>query len=439
VTKASPEEKAEFLRKITATNLRRIWWVSLTGVNLSAALFAWNTYYLKQNPLLGTEVGDLLLSIVVLILIWQARRKNFPLFWCRALVVLVFILMLGIMDFYFFMALPAFGHNSSYVLGVVITGVLFLLPTDFFLSVLLVNHVIYCALLLTSGHGMIFIAPPIADGTSGVLIAGLASRFLYTAKWSDFRKERVITLRSRQLAASNAELKRRNNEMNEMMAIAAHDLRSPLQGQRNLLELVRNRLAGENGSIRKGLDSAISSCEDILSMVTRLLDAHAAEHRAGVVGLHPGDLRSRIDAAVQRAKAAELAKEIEITCELPEGAAEVTFDPAALDLVLDNLLSNAVKFSPQGARVSVSLSAREGTWSIEVGDEGPGISEEEQGSLFHKFHRGSNLPTGGEKSTGLGLFIVKKLMESMGGSVNYTARHPCGSLFRIVFAHPKSV
>jgi len=434
VNKASPEERAGFLRKITAINLQRIWWVSLTGINLSAALFAWNTWTLRQNPLLGTEEIDLIVSIVVLMLTWQARRKNFPLFWYRALVVLVFILMLGIMDFYFFNALPTFGHNSSYVLGVVITGVLFLLPTDLFLSVLLGNHLIYCALLLASNRGLNFIAPPIADGTAGVLIAGLASRFLYTAKWSDFRKERVITLRSRQLAVSNAELKRRNDEMNEMMAIAAHDLRSPLQGQRNLLELVRARFAGENGSIRKGLDSAIQSCEDILSMVTRLLDAHAAEHRTGNARLPLADLRNRIEAAALRARAALQAKTIDLNCELPSGDGKVTFDPTALDLVLDNLLSNAIKFSPNGTRISVKLLQREGAWAIEISDEGPGISEAEQANLFQKFHRGSNLPTGGEKSTGLGLFIVKKLMESMGGSVNYTVHHPHGSLFRIVFA-----
>ena len=82
---------------------------------------------------------------------------------------------------------------------------------------------------------------------------------------------------------------------------------------------------------------------------------------------------------------------------------------------------NRAGFSPIHSRVEVGLLSRAGGWSVEVRDEGPGISEKEQASLFHKFHRGTNLPTGGEKSTGLGLFIVKKLMESMGGSVDYQA------------------
>ena len=439
MNRPTAEERAEFIRRITAINLERIWWMCLTCINLSAALFAGNSLFLEHNPVLGAESFDLLLTFGVLVLTWQARRKKLPLAWCRPFVVIVFILMLATMDFYFFAALPAFGHNSSYVLGVVVTGVLFLLPMEVFLAVVLLNHAIYCGILLTSGFGWAFVAPAIADGTGAVLIAALASRFLYMAKWSDFRKERVITLRSRQLAASNEELKRRNDEMNEMMAIAAHDLRSPLQGQRNLLELVRQRLAGSSDSILKALDSAILSCEDILSMVTRLLDAHAAEHRASRTGSGMGDLGSHLGAAVERAQASAQAKEMELICQTLPSGIEATFDPAALDLVLDNLLSNAVKFSPKGSRVCVSLVSHETGWSIEISDEGPGISEEEQASLFRKFHRGSNLPTSGEKSTGLGLFITKKLAESMGARIQYVKRHPVGSVFRVDFASSPSV
>ena len=302
----------------------------------------------------------MILSIVLLFLTWRARRKNFPASLANALVIAVFITLLGIMDFYFFVALPAFGHNSSYVLGVLITGVLFLLPLEFFLPAVLLNHLVYCTLLLTSGHGWKLIAPAIADGTASVLIAGLASRFLYTAKWSDFCKERIITLRSRQLAVSNTKLKQRNDEMNEMMAITAHDLRSPLQGQRNLLELVRSRLPGETTPMTRALDAAILSCEDILTMVTRLLDAHAAEHQTGPVECHQGDLRGRIEAAIHRAQITDPAKQIQIDCALPANPTQAAFDPVGLDLVLDNLLSNAIKFSPAHSRITVNVLEAQG-------------------------------------------------------------------------------
>jgi len=109
-------------------------------------------------------------------------------------------------------------------------------------------------------------------------------------------------------------------------------------------------------------------------------------------------------------------------------------DAMALGQVLDNLLFNAVKFSPGGATITVGLLHEDGFWRCEVGDDGPGISVEEQASLFQKFHRGSaRAAQDDEEGSGLGLFIAATLMKAMGGGIEYRQRQGRGAAFVLTF------
>ncbi len=92
-------------------------------------------------------------------------------------------------------------------------------------------------------------------------------------------------------------------------------------------------------------------------------------------------------------------------------------DESATMQVIDNIVSNAVKYSPRGKNIFISLQSSEDAVRVEVRDEGPGISKEDMQKLFGKFARLSAQPTGGEHSTGLGLSIVKKMVEAMNGRV----------------------
>ena len=114
-----------------------------------------------------------------------------------------------------------------------------------------------------------------------------------------------------------------------------------------------------------------------------------------------------------------------------EGAAEASFDEAALAQVLDNLLGNALKFSPRGATIEAALAGHNGTWRVEIADEGPGVPEAERARLFQKYARGSVPANDGEGSTGLGLFIAKTLAERMGARMHYAPREPRGAVFAV--------
>ena len=93
-------------------------------------------------------------------------------------------------------------------------------------------------------------------------------------------------------------------------------------------------------------------------------------------------------------------------------------DPDRLREAVDNLLSNAIKYSPLGGHIELSMTAEDGSTIISVKDRGPGLSEDDLSRLFGRFQRLSAKPTAGEGSTGLGLSIVKRIVELHGGTVS---------------------
>jgi signal transduction histidine kinase len=100
---------------------------------------------------------------------------------------------------------------------------------------------------------------------------------------------------------------------------------------------------------------------------------------------------------------------------------------------IDNLVSNAIKYSPIGGKISVVVTHEDDSTQIRVADEGAGLSPEDLGRLFGRFQRLSAKPTAGESSTGLGLSIVKRIIDMHGGEVTAASGGPgLGSTFTIV-------
>jgi signal transduction histidine kinase len=198
-----------------------------------------------------------------------------------------------------------------------------------------------------------------------------------------------------------------------------------------LLGLARKEPAAENGTIARALDLAAESCSAMVKLVTRLVDAHVIEESAGALILEPLDLRSTCAAVGERLNTTANAKGQRLEVALPATPAVARVDATAFAQVIENLVGNAIKFSPPGAAVECALFSLGDRWCVEVRDEGPSVPPEERGRLFQKFHRGRARPTGGENSTGLGLFIARRLTEAMGGNVSHSPRGDRGSVFRV--------
>jgi signal transduction histidine kinase len=170
-------------------------------------------------------------------------------------------------------------------------------------------------------------------------------------------------------------------------------------------------------------------------LITDLLDANAIEQGRYASQVEPHDLRALVTTGLQHHATASERKQMVL--DLRDGpACWVQADRKAVLQIIDNLVSNAVKYSPLGSVVTLSLEVDGDFANLAVCDQGPGISEEDQSKLFQKHTRLSARPTGGESSVGLGLSIVKKLAEAMGGSVSCQSTLGAGATF---FLHLRSV
>ena len=215
------------------------------------------------------------------------------------------------------------------------------------------------------------------------------------------------------------------------LGIAAHDLRSPLGGILSTTDLLL-RLLGE-GRVdpelwRRFLGNVKLTAEQMRALVSDLLDVTAIE--TGRVKVEPR--RERLcDVVAQwtplhQQIAAE--KGIELEVEQPPVELEVMADQARVGEVLDNLLSNALKFTARGGRVRLWCRRREAEVAVLVADSGPGLAADEVERAFDG-GKLSARPTAGEASSGLGLVIVKKLVELHGGRVWVESRPGDGATF----------
>jgi signal transduction histidine kinase len=228
------------------------------------------------------------------------------------------------------------------------------------------------------------------------------------------------------LAASNQHLTNLNNEKNELMGIAAHDLRNPLTVILCNAELMAN--VKDPNILNKLSQNTMAVAIRMRELITNLLDVNAIEQGKFVVKQENCDIRALIDLSVEQNQMAATKKQIAFRVGISEGL-WANADRAAVLQILDNLISNALKYSPPNTTVYVhALPEKEGI-VVNVRDEGPGISEADQKKLFQKFTRLTARPTGGESSTGLGLAIVKKLAEAMSGSIQCLSTLGSGSTF----------
>ena len=227
----------------------------------------------------------------------------------------------------------------------------------------------------------------------------------------------------------NDELRRLNDLKNSFLGIAAHDLRSPL----GLIQMTAELLVDPEADLTpaqqaKFTQDILRHTDHMLRLLNDLLDVTQIE--SGNLNLEETavDLAALLEEAVKWHMLVATPKGTRIQLQ-PIVPGQVYADPLRLRQVIDNLVSNAVKYSPPGSVVRVGMQRLDRGWRIAVKDQGPGLTPADRQRLFQDFARLSARPTGGEKSVGLGLAIVRRIVEAHGGQVGADSEPGQGAIF----------
>ncbi len=233
-----------------------------------------------------------------------------------------------------------------------------------------------------------------------------------------------------EIASLNSHLVELNNEKNEFLGIVAHDLKNPLSGIKMLSKVIHDEIGTISADeVRELSGEILNASARMFDLITNLLDINAIERGGIKVHLTPFEFDGIAMAITENYRTRAEAKEINLQFETVQPMWYAFADPNATIQVLDNIISNAIKYSPHGKNVYVTVRTVDNKVRCEVKDEGPGLNEEDMKKLFGKFARLSAQPTGGEHSTGLGLSIVKRMVEAMKGNVWCESELGHGAMF----------
>lgn len=220
----------------------------------------------------------------------------------------------------------------------------------------------------------------------------------------------------------------RERQLREFLAIVSHDLRAPLANVQGFLEIaLHSRLDDEQ---RESILRALANARRAGSLVANLLHDAALEAKASPLKKSSVQVNDVVTAVAEWAGAAAELKKIRLAVHLGNGLPAVFADSLGLSRVLANLIDNAVKFSAEGTVVKVATGLREELVWIAVEDSGPGLPHASSQRLFQPFYRSPSHPQHG--GTGLGLYIVQRLVGEMDGRIHVERLPGRGSRFTVL-------
>jgi len=223
--------------------------------------------------------------------------------------------------------------------------------------------------------------------------------------------------------------KRLDAQRADFVAMLVHDIRNPLSVISGYTDLLLDT-AGLPHETHDMLAACEQSVQSLMSLVVNYLQQSQIDAGQLTLDRQPVALHELLQRLHRRYKEIGAAHRIALELRVAPGLPVLDADPVALERVFTNLLQNALKFTPDGGRIVVEAHQQGGDLAVSVADTGPGIAPEELAELFARYRRAR---TGrSQPGTGLGLFIVKALVEAHGGRVTVTSTLAAGSRFTVV-------
>jgi len=235
---------------------------------------------------------------------------------------------------------------------------------------------------------------------------------------------------NRLLFEANEELKRATQAKSEFLANMSHELRTPLNVIIGFSELMRDEVPGQiNNEQRQCLDDVLGSSQHLLNLINDVLDLSKIEAGTAKFRLSSLELAEVIEPLARTMLPVLAPRQQSLDIKVEEGLPLVRINKAKISEVLLNLLSNATKFTPERGELRIEA-VREDNWCrVSVIDSGIGIKQEDQEQIFEPFYQLDNSLTRGKGGTGLGLALVRQIVDKHGGRVWVESEYGQGSRF----------
>jgi signal transduction histidine kinase len=243
-----------------------------------------------------------------------------------------------------------------------------------------------------------------------------------------------LTTANRRLTAQWARLRQANAFKSEILGTVAHDLKNPLGVILGRTEILKEMIA-DAGALDDNVQVQIAHIRDAANRLTEMVDDLVSDAMADALDITIR--REPVDISVLVQEVAEANRPLAVRKEQTIAVAAAPNQVATCDAdrireAIDNLVSNAVKYSPIGGIIDLLVAQEGGRITVQVRDQGAGLSPEDISRLFGRFQRLSAKPTAGETSTGLGLSIVKRITELHGGRITVDSAGPGqGATFKL--------
>ncbi|MFC1674827.1 ATP-binding protein [Candidatus Omnitrophota bacterium] len=254
---------------------------------------------------------------------------------------------------------------------------------------------------------------------------------LFEQTWKAHQElEKKVELRTRELSAALEKVKQANKRKSDFVSSVTHELRTPLtsvKGYASILLSSKKWKLPED--VRTRLEKINRHSDELSQFVNDLLDISRIESGRVTMKAQDCSIKDILDASMEILSVLLKEKNIEFSSDMTKDALRVLADVSQIKRVFINLINNAIKFTPEKGRISVSSCRQDDQIQIDIADTGCGISREAQGKIFEEFYRDDNPINQEVKGSGLGLALVKNIIEANKGKIWVKSKIGTGSTF----------
>lgn len=301
-------------------------------------------------------------------------------------------------------------------------------------------------------HGFLFVGTtseeiPITEGDEELITIlahsigqALENARLFEATWRAQQElERRVEQRTRELTEVVEELKRVGKRKSDFVSAVSHELRTPLTSIKGYASILLGKNLGEiPDAIKERLQRINRHSDELVHMINDLLDISRLESGRIIMKKQACNLKSIVEGTLDLLSMQIREKELRVSIEIAANL-EVFVDKNQIERVFVNLLGNAIKFTPEKGRVSVSTIPAEKFVQVNITDTGIGIPKEAQEAIFEEFYRVDNPINEKTKGAGLGLSLVKNIIEAHKGIIWVKSQPGAGSTFSFLLPLEKEV